>query len=171
VKAYVAFLVCLSTKDVHLDLCQDLSTESFIVTFRRFIAKRGIHTVISDNGKNFMCAAREIAEVTALFQSQEFKQRIFHPSAEHQVQWKFIPECTPHFGGFWETSVRSMKILMKKIIGTHCPNCALLDTIIIEVEATYTVSMLNSRPLLPIQLSDSGPSILTLGHFVIEKPI
>ena len=41
VKAYICVFVCLSTKAVHLELVSDLTTDAFMGTLRRFIARRG----------------------------------------------------------------------------------------------------------------------------------
>lgn len=42
IKMYVAIFVCFCTRAVHLDILSELSTESFIFTFRRFISRRGL---------------------------------------------------------------------------------------------------------------------------------
>lgn len=63
-KAYVAVFVCFSTKAVHLELVSGLSTEKFIATLRRLMARRGLCTEIhSDNATNFKGAARELQEL------------------------------------------------------------------------------------------------------------
>ena len=54
---------CLVTRAVHLEVAFSLSTDSFIMCLRRFIARRGKPTVIySDNGTNFLGANRELRE-------------------------------------------------------------------------------------------------------------
>ena len=45
IKAYVCVFVSLSVKAVHLELVSDLSTDAFIATLRRFIARRGKPTL------------------------------------------------------------------------------------------------------------------------------
>lgn len=60
-KAYLCIFVCFSTKAVHLKLVSNLSTEAFIACLRRFLSRRGFCKEIhSDNGSNFIGAAREI---------------------------------------------------------------------------------------------------------------
>lgn len=61
VKGYVSVFVCLTTRAVHLEVVSDLSTIQFMKAFKRFIGRRGIPSrVYSDNGTNFVGAAREI---------------------------------------------------------------------------------------------------------------
>lgn len=40
-KAYVAIFVCMVTKVVHIELVEDLTTESFLAALRRFMARKG----------------------------------------------------------------------------------------------------------------------------------
>ncbi|XP_043496457.1 uncharacterized protein LOC122520461 [Polistes fuscatus] len=60
-KIYVAVFVCFSTKAVHLELVNDLTTEAFLAALRRFMARRGkCSDIYSDNATNFVGAANEL---------------------------------------------------------------------------------------------------------------
>ena len=53
-KAYIALYTCASSRATHLDLVPDNTTSSFVKSFKRFIGRRGIPSlVVSDNGKTF----------------------------------------------------------------------------------------------------------------------
>ena len=53
-KAYIALFSCCVTRALHLELVEDLSTETFRRCLRRFIAKRGMPMlIVSDNAKTF----------------------------------------------------------------------------------------------------------------------
>jgi hypothetical protein len=41
VKCYAVLFICFVTKAIHIELVSDLTTESFLVTLRRFMARRG----------------------------------------------------------------------------------------------------------------------------------
>lgn len=41
IKAYIALFICMSTKALHLELVTELTTQGFIATFKRFVARRG----------------------------------------------------------------------------------------------------------------------------------
>lgn len=66
-KCYVAVFVCFTTKAVRLELVSDLSTETFLAAFKRFISRRGKPThVYSDNGTNFVGAYNELKQLFEL---------------------------------------------------------------------------------------------------------
>ncbi|XP_043065122.1 uncharacterized protein LOC122320761, partial [Drosophila ficusphila] len=76
-KCYIAVFVCFSTKAAHLEVVQDLTTDSFIAALRRFISLRGSpRTIWSDNATNFVGA-----------------------KSDGRDRLKFIPPRAPHFGG------------------------------------------------------------------------
>ncbi|KAK2578329.1 hypothetical protein KPH14_012630 [Odynerus spinipes] len=63
-KAWMAVFVCFATKAVHLELVTELTTESFLAALRRFVGRRGVCSQISsDNGTNFVGAAKDLKEV------------------------------------------------------------------------------------------------------------
>ena len=63
-KSYICVFVSLSVKAVHLELVSSLTSEAFIATLRRFIARRGHPTLImSDHGQNFIGANRELRDL------------------------------------------------------------------------------------------------------------
>ena len=72
IKAYVCVFVSLSAKAVHLEMVSDLTTEAFIATLRRFIARHGRPSFIwSDHGTNFVGAARELKELAEFLERQK----------------------------------------------------------------------------------------------------
>ena len=59
------------------------------------------------------------------------------------IEWKFIPERAPHFGGLWEAAVKSMKFHLKRVIANTKFTFEEFTTILTQV-------CLNSRPLTPM---------------------
>ena len=71
VKAYICVFVSLSVKAVHIELVSDLTTEAFIATLRRFIARRGKPSLVwSDHGSNFVGAQKELRELANFLKTQ-----------------------------------------------------------------------------------------------------
>lgn len=166
IKSYVCAFICSATKAMHLELCADLSTEEFIATLRRFCARRGTPTTIrSDNGSNFVGAYHDLQDIQSLLSHSA--NGISHFCSETLITWKFIPPRTPHMGGLWESTVRSMKILLHKIVTPHPLQFHELYTLLTEVEAT-----LNLRPLTPLNTTDVNDQLtLTPGHFLVGRPL
>ncbi|XP_033314590.1 uncharacterized protein LOC117213346, partial [Bombus bifarius] len=105
IKVYVAIFVCLAIKAVHIELVDDLTSEAFIAALRRFIARQGYcSTIHSDNGTNFRGASNELRELHDLLQSDDHKEKVTAFLADKQIEWRFIPPHSPHFGGLWEAA-------------------------------------------------------------------
>ena len=99
-KAYVAVFVCFSTKAAHLELVTDLKTETFLAALQRFIARRGLPSVIhSDNGTNFVGAHRELQELYSFLKKAGTQDSIVHWTSTRHIIWRFSPCRAPHFGG------------------------------------------------------------------------
>lgn len=86
---------CLTTRAVHLDLLPSLSTDSFLMALRRFIARRGTPAQLwSDQGTNFRGGERELREAYAALAPD-----LQHHLARQKIHFYFNPPSAPHFGG------------------------------------------------------------------------
>ena len=167
-KAYICVFVSLSVKAVHLEAVSDLTSEAFIAALRRFVARRGTPTLIwSDNGTNFVGANRELKEIYEFLSQQEVSGSITDVCSGLGIEWRFIPEHSPHFGGLWEAAVKSTKTHLRRVVGDVKLTFEELSTILAQVEAC-----LNSRPLVSVNVPDEdGIEVLTPGHFLIGRPL
>ena len=166
-KAYISVFVSFSIKAVHLELVSDLTTATFIAALRRFIARRGKPMVIwSDNGSNFVGAARELKELRDFLHDSKTQRAVSDYCTCQKIHWKFIPEHSPHFGGLWEAAVKSAKLHLKKVVGEVKLTYEELCTVLSQVEAC-----LNSRPLVALPNDEDGIEALTPGHFLVGKPL
>lgn len=159
VKAYVCIFICLATKAVHIELVTDLTVDGFLNIFRRFIARRGLCSdIYSDNATNFTGANRELRKFGVLVNDIKFQSFL----TESSIKWHFIPPRSPHFGGLWESAVRSVKSHLMKILNNVHLTYEDLYTLLTQIE-----SILNSRPLTPLTDDPNDFQILTPGHFII----
>lgn len=167
IKVYVCVFVCFSTKAVHLELCGDLSTPTFINALKRFFARRGISKEIwSDNGLNFVGAANEIERVYESLKKLDSDVSFQTYLLNNHVSWHFIPPRAPHFGGLWESAVKCMKRHLLKVIGDSHMDYEHFNTVIMQVE-----SILNSRPISPLSEDPNDLNVLTPGHFLIGEKL
>lgn len=162
-KVYVCIFVCFVTKAVHLEIVDDMTSESFISTLKRFFARRGKSArIYSDNAQTFVGANREIKRLAESANTPDDKLNQFLVSEE--ITWKFLPPRAPNFGGLWEAGVKSFKYHMKRVVGNMKLTYEEFLTITVQIEC-----MLNSRPLVPLSTDDVEVEVLTPAHFLIGR--
>ncbi|XP_050065896.1 uncharacterized protein LOC126554955 [Aphis gossypii] len=160
-KVYIAVFVCMTTKAVHLETVTALSSDAFLLTLDRFVARRGLpSSIYSDCGTNFVGAAKQL------------RQLINHPDQRDKISghlpcaWHFNPPGAPHFGGIWEAAVKSAKSLLLRTMNAQIWTLEEVTTVLCRVEAA-----LNSRPLVPASSDPNDLECLTPGHFLIGRPL
>ena len=140
-----------------------MSAQTFLRSFKRFTARRGIPVqIISDNGKTFVSAAQIIEN---MLKTSEVQQHL----AGLKVKWVFNLEKAPWWGGFFERLIQSVKRCLKKTIGKAKLTYDELLTVLTEVEA-----IINSRPLSYVSSEDLDepltPSHLLSGRWILSLP-
>ena len=166
-KAYICVFVCMTYKAVHLEVVSDESTEAFLACFRRFASRRNCPThLYSDNGSNFIGAKNQLNRIYQLLQEEDNKSEVRHYLLQHhKVTWHNTPPSAPHFGGLWESAVKSTKRHLKRLMGELSFTFEELTTTACQIEAC-----LNSRPLLPLTShNQDGLMTLTASHFLLFK--
>ena len=123
-------------------------------------------TIMSDHGTNFVGAAGEIKELYDFIQRQTFRTAMSKFCSYRGIEWDFIPEHSPHFGGIWEAVVKRTKYHLSCVGGQTKLTFEELYTLLAGVEAC-----LNSRPLTPLQSVEDAIEVRTPGHFVIGRPL
>ncbi|GFV59408.1 uncharacterized protein TNCV_235641 [Trichonephila clavipes] len=87
-KNWILILTCAIYRAIHLELFTSISTESFLLGLRRFIARRGRPSVIySDNGTTFKGAYRLYQKVNI--------EKLKNVEELNPVSWKFLPPQVP----------------------------------------------------------------------------
>lgn len=160
-KRYGVLFTCLTTRAVHLEVANFLTTDSAIMAIRRFISRRGYPKQISsDNGTNLKGAEAELRKSIENFNGSQIKEELCLKG----IKWNFIPPVTPHMGGCWERLVRSVKTSLYAILKEQAPKEEVLNTLLAEVEY-----MVNNRPLTHISVDLNDPEPITPNHFLIGK--
>ena len=168
VKRYACVFTCLATRAVHIEVAYSLETDSFLNAYHRFCSRRGTpKSVYSDNGTNFTGAERELRECL-----KKWQQSTIHDTLCQQgVEWKFSPPAASHQGGVWERMIRSIRKIMRSLVGDKLLDDESLYTFLLEVER-----ILNNRPLTPVSddprdLNSLTPNMLLLGKVDSSLPI
>ncbi|KAI2661983.1 ORF V: Enzymatic polyprotein [Labeo rohita] len=160
-KRWGVLFKCLTTRAVHLDLLPSLSTDSFLMALRRFIARRGTPAQLwSDQGTNFRGGERELREAYAAL-APDLQRHL----VRQKIQFCFNPPTAPHFGGVWEREVRSVKSALYTVLGSQSVPEEVLMTVLLEVEA-----ILYSKPLgyVSSDVADADP--VTPSSLLMGRP-
>lgn len=166
VKGYFCMFVCLATKAVHLEVVSSLTTDAFLAALDRFLSRRGSGlNLYSDQGKNFIGAARRLKEVHELFMTFE-DPLVRDQLSQREVVWHFNPPLSPNFGGLWEAAIKSVKSHLLRLTFDQSFTFEEFSTILTKIEA-----ILNSRPLCPISPDPEDFDVLTPGHFLVGGPL
>lgn len=162
-KAYIAMFVCFTTKAVHIEVVNDLTSDAFIGALKRFIARRDKPSHIhSDNGTNFVGAHNQLKELAKFLDEEQMQIDVRHFLCNQKVSWNFIPPNAPHHGGLWEAAVKSAKHHINRIVGKSHLTYEEMLTVLCEVEA-----ILNSRPITPLSSDLNDLAYLSPGHFLV----
>lgn len=164
-KSYLCLIVCHAVKAVHLELVTELTTEAFIASLDRFVARRGLcQSITTDGGTNFVGAKRYLSEVSEMLDRENLTIR--DQLSSRGIVWKMNPPSGAHFGGIFESGIKSTKYHLKRIVGSQVLTFEELYTVLTKVEA-----MLNSRPLVALSSDPNEVDTLTAGHFLIGRPL
>lgn len=162
-KIWVCLFTCFVTRAVHLEVVFDMSTEQFLMAFRRFIAQRGTPSVIlSDNAKQFK-AARSVVESMwhDVVRCDEVQSYIGNAG----IKWNFITQLAPWKGGLYERLVGVVKRAFRKALGKKLMTIMQIQTVLKEIEA-----VVNSRPLTYVGDDVNSTISLTPTHFLSLNP-
>lgn len=164
-KGYISIFVCFATKAIHLELVSDMTAEAYIAALRRFVSRRGIPVeIVSDNGTNFVGAKKLLQSLFEFFQVENKKLTTLFLS-QTMIKFTFNPASAPHFGGLWESNIRSVKYHLKRVAENAILTFEEMSTLLSQIEA-----LLNSRPLCPMSANPDDFTYLTPGHFLIGEP-
>ena len=160
-KRYGCLFTCLTTRAVHIELTTSLESDSFIMAFHRFAARRGKpQRLFSDNGTNFVAAERELSEEVSKINDK----RVHDSMLVDSVDWKFNPPSAPHMGGAWERLIRSVKSLLRHLVEGRLLTDEELRSFLCEVE-----KILNDRPLTRMGSDGRDDTPLTPNHLLLLR--
>lgn len=166
-KGYICVFICFATKAIHIELSHDMTAEAFIAALRRFTARRGIPIeIISDNGTNFVGAKRQLGELYEVYKHNFSNNLISNFLLQNEIKFTFNPPSSPHFGGLWESGVKSVKHHLNRVTKGAMMTVQEAETLLVQIEG-----LLNSRPLCPMTDDVDDLCALTPAHFLIGEPI
>ncbi|XP_047992726.1 uncharacterized protein LOC125231329 [Leguminivora glycinivorella] len=157
-KRWVCLYTCLVTRAIHLESVHSLSTDSALLSLRRFAARRGWpRTMYSDNATCFRAASTELREAY-----RQWLPVLQTYATQNRMEWKFIPPGNPSAGGAWERMIRTVKIAMSYTFNERAPKPEVFETLLAEIE-----NIVNRRPLTHVNVDPDSEESLTPAHFLL----
>ena len=155
-KRFVCLFICLSCKGIHLEVLNEMTTDSFINALQRFISQRGhVRVLCADNGTNFVGAENEILNL------EKINNFLTNNGCE-LITWKRNPPLYSHRSGVWERAIRTIRAILDGLLTER--NISLddeqLNTFLCEAEY-----IANSRPLSVDCLSDEKIEVDSESYF------
>ena len=136
IKLYICLFVCATTRAVHLEVVDNLTTKSFILCLRCLAAAKGTPSVIlSGNHRTFISGEKFLLDLQEDDIIREFLQ-------SHRILWRHQTPRSPWMRGHFERLVRTIKTSLSAAIARKIYNVEEFTTIVKEVE-----SIVNMRPL------------------------
>lgn len=163
-KCYVLIFTCAVSRGVHLELVDTMSTQDFMLGFRKFVSRRGLPSfILSDNSKTFKCASKELTTILNDPKMQYYLNG-------RNIRWQRYLEYAPWWGGWIEVLNRVFKSSIRKVIGGAYVSFQELTCLLAEAEA-----IVNSRPISYVYDSvHEGqaitPSLLICGKDLTQLP-
>ena len=161
-KRYGVLFTCLYSRALHIEVVDDLSTDSFLQALRRIQAVRGpITTIFSDGGTNFTGARNQLEK--DLLSMQDSKIKIY--LLANKIQFQINTPTASHQGGIWERQIRIIRSILNGMTTKYDRRMTTegLRTALYEIMATV-----NSIPLSTASLSDTE-AIITANHLLTMK--
>lgn len=162
-KRWAIMFTCLTTRAVHIELVEEMSSSSFINALRRLIAIRGpIKVFRSDRGTNFVGATGQTNIDVINVEDDKISTHLTNNGSV----WKFNSPHSSHMGGVWERMIGVTRrildgvLLQVKKALTH----EVLSTLMAEVSA-----VINSRPITSISSDPESPIILSPNILLTQK--
>ena len=139
IKRYGVIFTCMSSKAIHIEAMDDMTTDCFINTLRCLIAIRGptrqIHT---DRGTNFVGAAHELhRQLTKNKDLQKF-------SNKQNIEFVTNTPYSSHMGGIWERRIRAVRNALTGLLKGHE---ARLDSSSLRTLFYEVMALINCRPI------------------------
>lgn len=112
-KRYGLLFTCFCSRAIHVEMLDDMSTDTFINALRCFIAVRSaVRQIQCDQGTNFVGAKNEFK--TAL---QELDtQRLSTFLSQNQCDFVMNAPHSSHAGGVWERQIKTVKSVLSSTL-------------------------------------------------------
>ena len=163
-KRYAVIFTCMSSRAVHIEELDDMTTDAFINALRCFMAIRGpVRQLRSDQGTNFVGARNELASALKELDNDRIRSRLL----ENRCDFVMNVPYSSHCGGVWERQIRTTRSILNTVLGQYKGR---LDTSTLRTFLYEAMAIINNRPLTHQCLNDpKSLEPLTPNHLLTMK--
>ena len=155
-KRWAILFTCLSTRAIHIEVVEELSSSAFINAVRRFVAIRGkVSTIVG---------ATEALQVDAINVEDDTVRNYLTNS---RAVWIFNPPHASHMGGAWERLIGVTKRILDSIL-LESKLRYLTHDVLVTFMAEFC-SIVNHRPIVPVSTDVDNPFVLSPGILLTQK--
>nr|XP_034328410.1 uncharacterized protein LOC117689956 [Crassostrea gigas] len=156
-KRWAVLFSCLTTRAVHIEVIEDMSSSCFVNALRRFVALRGpVKLFRSDKGTNFIVNAVNVEDKMV----QTYLK-------DNRATWLFNAPHASHMGGVWERAIGSARKILDSMLLQEGPK-DLTHEVLVTLMAEVC-GILNSRPIAAIDTDPSSPMVLSPNILLTQK--
>ena len=163
-KRWAVLFTCLTTRAIHIEVIEEMSSSCFINALRRFTALRGPVTILrSDRGTNFVGCMDQLKIDAINVEDDKVQPHLYNSG----TVWKLNPPHSSHMGGVWERMIGvTRRILDGMLLEQNKKGLTheVLCTLMAEVCA-----VVNSRPITAISTDPESPVILSPNILLTQK--
>lgn len=155
-KRWAVMFTCLTTRAVHIEVVEELSSSSFIMALKRLIAIRGpVSHFRSGRGTNFVGSIEDLGIQAINVEDCKVKEYLRNSNST----WLFNPPHASHMGGVWERVIGITRRVLDSLLMNGIKNKLTHEMLVTFL--AEALAIVNSRPLVPLTSDPDDPTPLT----------
>ena len=161
-KRWGLLITCLYSRAVHIEVLEDMSSDSLIQALRCFMAIRGpVQTIVCDNGTNLVGAKNDLTKQFDIARP-DLRQYL----QQNRIVFKFNSPNASHQGGATERLIRSVRAVLN---GMALKFKHRMDTKSLRTVFHEAANIVNNRPLSSTSITSPEDGIYTPNHLLTMK--
>lgn len=163
-KRWGLLLTCFYTRAIHIEILEDMSTDSLIQALHCFMALRGpVKLIFSDNGTNFVGANHELNK-----QLDRTNDAMKIYLSQNEINFHFNSPDASHQNGVTERLIRSVRAVLN---GMALTSSGRLDTKTLRTMFYEATNIVKSQPITATAVENPEDAIITPNLLLTMKSV
>jgi hypothetical protein len=143
-KRWGVLYTCLTSRAIHIETANQLTTDSFLNSYRRFVCRRGpVKLLRCDRGSNFIGGQNELLSALKEMDQDRIQRELLKDDCDW-INFDMNFPGSSHMGGVWERMIGAARKVLSALL-LH--NGDQLDDELLRTLLCETEYIVNSRPL------------------------